>query len=200
VSAPLNAHGRADEIQRDSRGLVTIARGEYSSCAPDDRTWHFVARDIRLDPASGRGEVRRATLHVQDVPVLYVPYFNFPIDDRRQTGMLTPRFGNTNDGGFDLAVPVYLNLAPAYDATLTPRLLTRRGQMLEGEFRYLLPLLGEGSLQGAFLPDDQLYSGQDRKSGSWKHDAGRPRPCACAATSTMSPTTPISPTWAPTST
>ena len=173
VSAPLNAHGRADEIQRDSRGLVTIARGEYSSCAPDDRAWHFVARDIRLDPATGRGEVRRATLHVQDVPVLYVPYFNFPIDDRRQTGLLTPRFGNTNDGGFDLAVPVYLNLAPAYDATLTPRLLTRRGQMLEGEFRYLLPLLGEGSLQGAFLPDDKLYNGQDRKSGSWKHD-GRP--------------------------
>lgn len=173
VSSTLNAHGRADEIQRDANGLVTIARGEYSSCPPDDRAWHFVARDIRLDAESGRGEVRRATLHVQDVPVLYVPYFNFPIDDRRQTGLLTPRLGNTNDGGFDLAVPIYLNLAPAYDATLTPRLLTRRGAMLEAEFRYLLPVLGEGSLQGALLPEDKLYNGRDRRSASWHHD-GRP--------------------------
>ncbi|MDP2227924.1 MAG: LPS assembly protein LptD [Moraxellaceae bacterium] len=173
VSAPLNAHGRADEIERSANGLITIARGEYTSCAPENPSWHFVARDIRLDPGTGRGEVRRATLHVQDVPVLYVPYFNFPIDDRRQTGMLVPRFGNTNDGGFDLAVPIYLNIAPDQDATLTPRVLTRRGTMLEAEYRYLLPSLGTGSLIGALLPEDRLYAGNDRKSAAWKHE-GRP--------------------------
>lgn len=168
VSSSINAHGRADQITRNNKGLITIARGEYSTCAPDDRSWYFVASDIRLNQESGRGEVRHAVLHIQDVPVLYTPYFNFPIDSRRQSGMLIPRFGNTNDGGLDLAVPVYLNLAPNYDATLTPRLMTQRGAMVEGEFRYLLPRLGEGSLTGGYLASDPLYANLDRKSLAWK--------------------------------
>lgn len=169
VASAINAHGRANRIVRDANGLITIARGEYTTCEPEDPAWHFLASDIRLDNSTGRGEVRNATLHVQNVPVLYVPYFNFPIDDRRQTGLLTPRFGNTNDGGFDFALPIYVNLAPNYDATVTPRLITQRGTMVEGEFRYLLPYGGSGSLQGALLPSDKLYNDQDRKSASWKH-------------------------------
>jgi LPS-assembly protein len=175
VSSAINARGRADEIQRNEKGLLTIAHGEYSTCPPDDRTWSFEARNIRLNQESGRGEVRNATLNIKDVPVLYVPYFNFPIDDRRQTGILIPRFGNTNDGGFDFALPVYLNLAPNFDATLTPRLMSRRGAMMEGEFRYLLPRLGEGRLEGGFLPADNLYDERDRKSLSWKQ-SGRLTP------------------------
>lgn len=169
VSSQINAHGHADRIIREADGRITIARGQYTTCEPGNPAWHLEARDIRLNQATGRGDVRHATLHIRDVPVLYVPYFNFPIDDRRQTGLLTPRFGNTNDGGFDLAQPVYLNLAPNYDATLTPRLITERGSMLEGELRYLLPYGGSGILQGTFMPNDQLYDNLDRKSGSWRH-------------------------------
>lgn len=169
VSSQINAHGRADRIVREPDGLITIARGQYTTCEPGKPAWHLLARDIRLNNATGRGEVRNATLHIREVPVLYVPYFNFPIDDRRQTGLLTPRFGNTNDGGFDFAQPVYLNLAPNYDATLTPRLITERGAMMEGEFRYLLPYGGTGTLQGTFMPNDNLYESRDRKSASWRH-------------------------------
>ena len=35
-------------------------------------------------------------------------------------------------------MPYYLNLAPNYDATLTPRIMTKRGFQLGGQFRYLL--------------------------------------------------------------
>lgn len=170
VSSAINAHGRADQIIRDASGHISIAEGEYSTCPPDDRTWSFIASDIRLNQATGRGEVRDATLRIKDVPILYFPYFNFPIDDRRQSGILIPRFGNTNDGGFDLAVPIYLNLAPNYDATLTPRLMTERGAMIESEFRYLLPYIGYGTLTAAILPNDNLYQDRDRKSVSWKQN------------------------------
>lgn len=169
VSSAINAHGRADRIVREPDGRISIARGEYTTCEPGNPAWHLLARNIRLNNATGRGEVRNATLHIQDVPVFYIPYFNFPIDDRRQTGLLTPRFGNTNDGGFDFAQPIYLNLAPNYDATLTPRLLTQRGAMLEGEFRYLLPYGGTGSVQASLLPGDTLYADRDRKSAAWQH-------------------------------
>ncbi len=175
VSSAINAHGRAEQIERTNDGLIKIAHGEISTCPPDDRTWSFEARDIKLDQSTGRGTVRSAILNIKETPVLYVPYFNFPIDDRRQSGILIPRFGNTNDGGFDFALPVYWNIAPNYDATITPRLMTRRGTMAEGEFRYLLPALGEGTLEGGYLPSDSLYGGRDRKSLSWKQK-GEVRP------------------------
>ncbi|HET8729850.1 MAG TPA: LPS assembly protein LptD [Moraxellaceae bacterium] len=169
VSSVMHAHGRADQIERRPDGRLKIAHGVYSTCPPNDRTWAFEARNIRLNPETGRGEVSHAILQIKDVPVFYVPYFNFPIDERRQSGILVPRFGNTNDGGFDFALPVYLNLAPNYDATITPRLMSRRGTMVEGEFRYLLPI-GSGQVQAGYLPSDSLYQNRDRKSLAWKQN------------------------------
>ncbi|HNH44998.1 MAG TPA: LptA/OstA family protein, partial [Agitococcus sp.] len=88
VSTFLNAHGRAEQIQRDNDGIVTIATGEYSTCEPDNRVWYFSARDLRLDQNEGLGTIKNATLHIKEVPILYLPYFKFPIDNRRMSGLL----------------------------------------------------------------------------------------------------------------
>ena len=169
VSTFLNAHGRAHAIQQDSNNVITMASAEFSTCEPDNRVWYFSAKDLRLDPNTGLGTIKNATLHIQNLPVLYVPYFKFPIDDRRMSGFLIPRFGSTNDGGLDFAQPIYWNIAPNYDATFTPRILSKRGVMAESEFRYLTPQWGEGKLSASLLPSDNLYRGQDRKSASWQH-------------------------------
>ena len=83
-----------------------------------------------MNQDTGRGVTRGTKLYVKDVPVLAVPYFNFPIDDRRTTGILNPNFGYSNDGA-QLTVPVYLNLAPNYDLTLTPSYMSKRGVKLD---------------------------------------------------------------------
>jgi LPS-assembly protein len=71
----------------------------------------FRLKDLRLDPNTGLGTIKNATLHIQNVPVLYVPYFKFPIDERRMSGFLIPRFGSTSEGGFDLAYP-FIGILP----------------------------------------------------------------------------------------
>ena len=83
------------------------------------------------------GVARNAVLRVGKVPVLYVPWVMFPIDDRRRTGLLFPAAGNSDRNGFEYKQPIYLNLAPNYDATITPRIMSERGAMLASEFRYL---------------------------------------------------------------
>ncbi|RKL55455.1 LPS-assembly protein LptD, partial [Acinetobacter baumannii] len=118
-------------------------------CPPGQKPgWKIQANKIELNQETGRGVTRGTKLYVKDVPVLAVPYFNFPIDDRRTTGILNPQFGFSNDGGIELSVPVYLNLAPNYDATITPRYLADRGAMLQGEFRYLTDGFGAGQIWG----------------------------------------------------
>src|SRR5690606_23365557 len=70
--------------------------------------------------------------------------------------------------------PYYFNLAPNYDATLYPTLMTNRGLQLEGEFRYLTPS-SEGQIGASVLDDKEdereLQSGykDQRWMYSWQH-------------------------------
>ncbi len=127
----------------------------YSTCPPDDRRWELRAQRIDVNTAEGMGTAHNATLRVGSIPVLYLPWFRFPIDDRRRTGLLYPGISSSGRNGFDWRQPIYLNLAPNYDATITPRLMTKRGLQLGGEFRYLTET-GRGVFDGAFLPSDNL--------------------------------------------
>ncbi len=127
----------------------------YSTCPPDDRSWELSAQRIDVDTEQGTAVARNAVLRVGRVPVLYVPWFPFPIDDRRRSGLLYPSIASSSRNGFDYRQPYYLNLAPNYDMTLTPRLMTSRGIQLGAQFRYLTET-GRGVFDTAFLPNDRL--------------------------------------------
>ncbi|WP_104500610.1 LPS-assembly protein LptD [Acinetobacter indicus] len=171
IAEEQHAHGMAEKIARTSTNTLVLNNATYSTCPPEQApTWKIQADEIKLNQETGRGETRGTKLYVKDVPVLAVPYFNFPIDDRRTTGILTPSFGFTNDGGVELAVPVYLNLAPNYDATVTPRYIGDRGPMLEGEFRYLTENFGQGQIWGGYLASDNKYNDEDRKDFHFLHN------------------------------
>lgn len=171
ISEAQKAHGQADLIDRQGNGVTKLKNATYSTCEPTaTMPWKIKANEIELNENTGRGVSRHTKLYIRDVPILNVPYFNFPIDDRRTSGFLVPTTGYTNDGGIQLTVPYYLNLAPNYDLTLTPRYLNRRGGMLEGDFRYLLEDYGTGRIEAGYLPSDQLYDNQDRKRLNIIHD------------------------------
>ena len=147
-------NGGADRIEM--KGAQGALYGStYTTCPPDQVGWALHAQRIDVDTEKGMGTAHNATLRVGKVPVLYFPWFPFPIDDRRRTGLLYPAIGNSGRNGFDWRQPIYLNLAPNYDMTLTPRLMTKRGIQLGTEFRYLVDG-GGGTLEMAYLPSDDL--------------------------------------------
>lgn len=170
VASAVNAHGRADRIRRRDDGVLVIDGGRYTTCAPDRVSWAFDARTLEINQAKGFGVVRGATLSLSDVPVAYFPYFRFPVGNERTSGLLVPSFGTTSDGGFDFSQPIYLNIAPQQDATVTPRYIDQRGLMMSGEYRYLSEYLGSGMVQGSILQDDQK-TGEDRKSARIQQQA-----------------------------
>ncbi|OTG86074.1 LPS export ABC transporter periplasmic protein LptC [Acinetobacter sp. ANC 4558] len=170
ISEAQHAHGQAEKIIRSTTDITVLNDATYTTCPPDESpTWQIKAKEIILNQDTGRGETKNTRLYVKNVPILAVPYFNFPIDDRRTTGVLTPSFGISNTSGVELGVPVYLNLAPNYDLTLTPRYLSKRGAMLDGEFRYLTENFGYGRLNGGILPSDKEYNKKDRKHLEFDH-------------------------------
>lgn len=149
-------NGGADHIRMD--GTVGALLGStYSTCTPSDRWWELKAGQIDIDTDMGMGTARNATLRVGKVPVLYVPWFRFPIDERRLSGLLFPRISQSGRNGFDYTQPIYLNLAPNYDMTLEPRFMSRRGVQLGTEFRFDSER-ARGELDVAYLPSDRLTS------------------------------------------
>ncbi len=133
------AHGLAESIVYSSdSNLLTIVNGEFSRCEPDSNFWQLRANNIVIDQQAGRGYAQGTSLRISDIPVFYFPFtLTFPLSDQRVSGFLAPSIGSTRDGGFDLQTPYYLNLAPNFDATVSPRLLTDRGVLVNGEARYL---------------------------------------------------------------
>ncbi len=153
-------NGGADSI--DLQGAIgQMHTSTYTTCDPSQQIWKLHANEIDVDNDEGFGTARNAVIRIGKVPVLYAPWFKFPIDDRRVTGLLYPQLSISGRNGFDYTQPIYLNLAPNYDDTLYPRYMSKRGFMLGNEFRYLYSG-GRGQLDTNYMPSDKL---RDRDRG-----------------------------------
>jgi LPS-assembly protein len=162
------ARGGASELHVDAAGTAIMRGGRYTTCAPEDNSWMLQASSIRLNHEEGLGTATHARLHFLGVPILYVPWFQFPIDNRRRTGLLFPTVGNSSRTGVDLRWPIYINLAPNYDAQLIPRYMSRRGLQLGSEFRYLMRQ-SRGSARVEHIANDEVY-GDSRTYGEFAHE------------------------------
>lgn len=146
--------GSALYVKRGEDAIIRLKDGTYTTCEPGSNSWTVKGNNVTLNPATGLGYATNATLRVKDFPVLYTPFIYFPIDNRRQSGFLPPTIASSSDNGLTVVTPYYFNLAPNYDATLYPRYMTKRGLMMEGEFRYLTRS-SEGQISAAYLNDQE---------------------------------------------
>ncbi|MEJ2127666.1 MAG: LPS assembly protein LptD [Woeseiaceae bacterium] len=152
-----NARGAAEALEINQAGRLELDGVSYTTCPPGSNDWIIRARDIDLDTRSGVGTARGVSLRFQGVPILYSPYLSFPISDARKSGMLTPEIGTGGRSGNEIRVPLYWNIAPNYDATFTPRLLTDRGLQIGAQFRYLTETMN-GKLDAEYLGSDTLFN------------------------------------------
>ncbi len=150
-----HARGRAKKTFLLEPGITKYKRASYTTCADGANHWRLMGDTVTLDQNEGEGVAHNAQLRIKGVPILYTPYITFPIDDRRKTGFLIPSFGTSDNSGFELRTPFYLNLAPNYDATITPRYLDDRGTQFITEFRYLRPGQ-EGKIGFEYLRNDDI--------------------------------------------
>lgn len=153
----LSAWGRAKSFSQKEPRIYNFEEATYTTCPPLTNTWQVKGSHINLNKNTGRGYATNARLYIHGVPVFYSPYLNFPIDSRRQTGFLAPRFGTSNQLGHFLMTPFYWNLAPNYDTTITPAYLSNRGFQFADRFRYLSET-SNSNLNIAILPNDRAFS------------------------------------------
>jgi LPS-assembly protein len=149
----------------DNKYQITDMR--YTTCVAGNDDWYLTSGEVDIDRSRLVGTAHNASIIFKGMTVLSAPSIDFPLSNDRKSGFLTPVFGSTNSRGIEMSLPYYFNLAPNYDATLTPRLMTKRGLQINGQARYLFPdALGE--VDAEYLPDS--VTGTNRYLFSWKHN------------------------------
>jgi LPS-assembly protein len=148
-----NGRGEASLIEFLGNQRATMEQARFTTCAPDDPAWWVQAERLEVDGLEQSATASGAVLVFQGVPIMASPILGFPIGDQRRSGFLTPSFGLSSTVGTDIRTPYYWNIAPNYDYTFTPRLMTKRGVMLGNEFRFLQPTFS-GTLLYDVIPRD----------------------------------------------
>lgn len=161
------ARGSAGRLQLTPDGDLILGDVTFTTCPAGNDDWLLSASSIAIDRSAQQGTGRDVKLEFLGVPILYVPWISFPAGPARKSGFLFPSIGTSSRSGFELGVPYYFNLAPNYDATFDPRLLSRRGLEFGGRFRYLTGA-SRGRLDGSYLPGDDI-AGRDRSRVSLDH-------------------------------
>ncbi len=150
-----DARGTAEVIHFQGKLHSQLDNATYTTCPAGNQDWLLHMSGLELDRERQIGVARNAWVQFKGVPILYSPWMDFPLNDQRKSGFLAPVLGSTSQGGSELTLPYYWNIAPNRDATIAPRVIAKRGVQLNNEFRYLEPGYA-GELNVDLLPNDIL--------------------------------------------
>ena len=161
------SRGEGKELLFLGENRYQITDMRYTTCVAGNDDWYLTSDEVDVDRSRQVGTAHNASIVFKGVTIVNAPSLDFPLSNDRKSGFLAPVFGSTNSRGIEASIPYYFNLAPNYDATLIPRLMTRRGLQMNGQTRYLFPD-SSGEFDAEFLPD--RITGTNRYLLSWKHN------------------------------
>ena len=126
-------------LQRFSETHYRIKEGSFTNCDAKDGqipAWSFTFDDVDLDyedSLSGRG----VWFNVNDVPIIPLPTFEYPLGADRKSGLLLPTIGIDNAFGFKYRQSFFWAINPHQDLTISPKILTERGYGGDVNYRYV---------------------------------------------------------------
>lgn len=130
-----NIWSNSKEANKD-KDVITLENSILSSCDCIDPVWSIRSSSSDYDTEAMWMNTYNPRLYVKNVPVFYLPYFGFPTDTTRRTGLLLPTIGYSSSEGFLYSQPIFIAPADNYDIELIPQIRTQRGYGSYASFRY----------------------------------------------------------------
>lgn len=112
-----------------------LHHGSVTSCELPHPKWRFHAARIILRVGDS-AKVYNSTFRLKGVPVIYLPYAKPPVERLgRESGFLIPVISNSTSKGVILGDAYYWAINRSMDAQLGGEFLSKRGWMLQEDFR-----------------------------------------------------------------
>lgn len=177
-----NLRFKGETASRESGKLTSVRKSIFTACKPCKNnpdaspTWQLRSGQTVYDEKDETISHKNVRLEMRGVPVFYLPYLTHPAPNvKKRSGFLFPIFKSSTDTGADVALPYFINLAPDYDLTLSPRYISDGSSMLGFEWR-------QKTSQGTYniagnglwldeednLDNDKTFRGNIQSKGAFK--------------------------------
>ena len=155
-----NFYINGENIKKLGKFSYSADKGSITSCSGESPDWKISARDIKVT-VEGYGTARDSVLWAKNIPTVYSPFLVFPVQTKRQTGLLIPRITSSDRKGFEYEQPLFIAISRNTDATIYADYMSDRGTKIGTEFRYVLDNKTKGSIFFDFLEDNKIDDGTD---------------------------------------
>ena len=155
-------------LQRFSETQYRIKDGSFTNCDAKDGqipAWRFTFDDVDLDyedSLSGRS----VWFNVNDVPIIPLPTFQYPLGAERKSGLLIPTIGIDNAFGFKYRQSFFWAINPSQDLTISPQILSDRGFGGDLNYRYIWSRQAKGNWLVRSLYDTDQSRGRAEIRGA----------------------------------
>ncbi len=141
-----------------------VKNGYFTTCGcePGTPSWSIEGSDIDVQ-LGGNAKVRDAYFNVLDCPVMYLPYAKVPAVTDRESGLLSPRFGQSRLRGFQFFEPYFIDINKSSDATVAFDVESSARVGVFGEYRLQNGRDDYLKFTGSFF-DESLRSDASRHS------------------------------------
>jgi LPS-assembly protein len=122
--------------------ITIIKDGKFTSCKSTNEKegcpyWNLNANLVTHDKENKKITYKNATLDINNVPILYTPYFSHPDPSvKREAGFLAPSFSSlSSDIGATIKTPYFYPISKSADFTVSPVYYFKQNPLLLGEYR-----------------------------------------------------------------
>jgi LPS-assembly protein len=136
--------------------ITIIKDGKFTSCKSTNEKegcpfWNLNANLVTHDKENKKITYKNATLDLNNIPILYTPYFSHPDPSvKREAGFLAPSFASlSSDIGSIIKIPYFYPISQSADFTVSPVYYFKQNPLLLGEYREKYKN-GDLSIEGSF--------------------------------------------------
>ncbi len=137
---------------------IDLAGGMVSGCDSTDPLWTIRFSSADYNTENMWVNIYNALLYIDDVPVMYFPYFGYPTDKTRRSGLLMPSFGISSSEGLYYEQPIYWAPTNWFDADFSPQIRTSRGFGIYTDMRFVDSSSSKGSIKLGYFKEQADYA------------------------------------------
>jgi LPS-assembly protein len=152
-----NYYVGAEHLEKTGDTTYAVEGGRFTACRSPNPPWEFRSDKMNIDLA-GKVKARNVFFYWKGVPVLYLPYLEQNIADRRATGLLLSKPETSSRYGLTLDNAYYWVIDGSRDATFFFDIKGLEGFGVGAEYRYAAGPRSDGEVKGYRLQDDSGVS------------------------------------------
>jgi LPS-assembly protein len=155
---------KCDNANFDDKYYMT-RKSFISSCDVQDPEWKIGFSTGEYNREAKFMSMYNVLFYAGDVPVFYLPYFSFPTDKTRRSGLLRPSYGYSGGEGLYYLQPIYFAPMANWDLQIDPQIRTSRGTGVHATLRFIDSKYSTGEIKfGQFNEKEQYVIENDLKN------------------------------------